>query len=232
MSSSKKRFPVSGDIYDRAREYLRPDRGSRIFPARLRCRGRSGPLIAYALYGRMQMGDRDAAQARKLLAESGCRENLSLENDWLVCWQFCRGTKRFASSRSNSFRGILEKPRLPKRRQRAHFVLLSYQDDDHLILNSDQRADASYSRSARRRPAANDLMPKSVRGLFGESHPGPLVSNTQENVFCSAGVDSTRYFKTTKKSRRYFVGERPWLGNAFARKNRIHRTFRSESTAL
>lgn len=77
----QKQLPVPVTLYDRAQQYLR-DIESRI-PSRYGVDVKRA-LIAYALYVRMQMGDRDTVKARKLLAESQL-ENLSLETiGWLL----------------------------------------------------------------------------------------------------------------------------------------------------
>ncbi len=93
----------------------------------------------------------------------------------------------------------------------AHFVS-SYNDDDHLVLNSDRRADAVVLEALIADQPANDLIPKIVRGLLAHRTQGRW-SSTQENVFVLLALD--RYFKTYEKVTPDFVA-RVWLGNAYA----------------
>ncbi len=164
-------------------------------------------LIAYALYVRAQMGQRDTRQARKLLSELRM-ENLSLETvGWLL----------FVLSGDEASRNEVEQLRLNLRNRvtetagAAHFVS-SYKDEDHLLLNSDRRADAVVLEALIADQPANDLIPKIVRGLLAHRTQGRW-SNTQENVFVLLALD--RYFKTYEKVTPDFVA-RVWLGNAYA----------------
>ena len=100
----------------------------------------------------------------------------------------------------------------------AHFVS-SYKDDDHLLLNSDRRADAVVLEALIADQPANDLIPKIVRGLLGHRTQGRW-SSTQENVFVLLALD--RYFKTYEKVTPDFVA-RVWLGNAYAGEQDIQR---------
>ena len=77
----------------------------------------------------------------------------------------------------------------------AHFVS-SYQDDDHLVLNSDRRADAVVLEALIADQPANDLIPKIVRGLLAGRTQGRW-SSTQDNVFVLLALD--RYFETYEK---------------------------------
>jgi uncharacterized protein YfaS (alpha-2-macroglobulin family) len=93
----------------------------------------------------------------------------------------------------------------------AHFVS-SYRDDDHLLLNSDRRADAIVLEALIADQPANDLIPKIVRGLLDHRKAGRW-DNTQENVFILLALD--RYFNTYEKATPDFVAK-VWLGDAFA----------------
>ncbi len=103
----------------------------------------------------------------------------------------------------------------------AHFVC-SYDDDDHLILNSNHRADAVVLEALIGDQPDNDLIPKIVRGLLDHRTQGRW-SSTQENVFVLLALD--RYFKTYEKVTPDFIAK-VWLGNAFAGE----RAFKGRST--
>ena len=89
-----------------------------------------------------------------------------------------------------------------------HILFRSYNDDDHLLLNSDRRADAVVLEALIADQPANDLIPKIVRGLLAHRTQGRW-SSTQENVFVLLALD--RYFKTYEKVTPDFVA-RVWLG--------------------
>jgi alpha-2-macroglobulin len=200
----QKRFPVPVILYDRAQKYLR-DIESHI-PAYYTADAKRA-LSAYALYVRMQMGDRDPAKARKLLAESELA-SLSLETiGWLLAVLSDDEASRAEVER---LRNNL-KNRVSETASTAHFVC-SYKDDDHLILNSDRRADAVILEALIGDQPANDLIPKLVRGLLDNRTEGRW-SNTQENVFVLLALD--RYFKTYEKVTPDFI-VKVWLGDAFA----------------
>jgi len=200
----QKRFPILQSTFDRAQKYLR-DIESHI-PARYSAETKRA-LIAYALYVRMQMGDRDTAKARKLLAESQV-ENLSLETiGWLLA---VLSGDEASRAQVEQLRSNL-KNRVTETASTAHFVC-SYKDDDHLILNSDRRADAVVLEALIRDQPGNDLIPKIVRGLLDHRTEGRW-SNTQENVFVLLALD--RYFKTYEKVTPDFI-VKVWLGDAFA----------------
>ena len=162
---------------------------------------------AYALYVRAQMGERDTSKARRLLSAQPL-ENLSLESiGWLL----------YVLSGDEASRNDIERlrrnlqNRVTETAGTAHFVS-SYKDDDHLLLNSDRRADAVVLEALIAEQPANDLIPKIVRGLLAHRTQGRW-SSTQENVFVLLALD--RYFKTYEKVTPDFVA-RVWLGNAYA----------------
>jgi alpha-2-macroglobulin len=199
----QKGFPVPTSMYDKAREYLRA--------IEVRTPSRYGvdakrALTAYALYVRAQMGDRDTAKARKFLSELRI-ENLSPETmGWLLPVMSGDAASR---NEVEALRRNL-KNRVAETAATAHFVS-SYDDDDHLILNSDRRADAVLLEALIADQPASDLIPKIVRGLLANRTQGRW-SNTQENVFVLLALD--RYFKTYEKVTPDFVA-RVWLGNAY-----------------
>ena len=200
----QKGYPVSVTMYDRSLEYLRRIE-SRI-PSRYGVDAKRA-LMAYALYVRTQMGDRDTSRARKLL--SGLRlENLSLETiGWLLSVLSGDGSSR---QQVDGLRRNL-KNRVAETASTAHFDC-SYQDDDHLLLNSDRRADAVVLEALIADQPTNDLIPKIVRGLLANRKQGRW-SSTQENVFVLLALD--RYFQTYEKVTPDFIA-RVWLGKAYA----------------
>ncbi|HKY45351.1 MAG TPA: alpha-2-macroglobulin family protein [Pyrinomonadaceae bacterium] len=200
----QKGFAVPEKMYERSLDYVR-NIEFRI-PSRYGVDAKRA-LMAYALYVRAQMGERDTRGARKLLSTLRM-ENLSLETiGWLL----------FVLSGDEASRNEVERLRLNLRNRvtetagTAHFVS-SYKDDDHLLLNSDRRADAVVLEALIADQPANDLIPKIVRGLLGHRTQGRW-SSTQENVFVLLALD--RYFKTYEKVTPDFVA-RVWLGNAYA----------------
>ena len=200
----QKGFTVPATMFDRSVLYARniefripPDYGVDAKRA----------LIAYALYVRAQMGDRDTKEARKFLSNLMI-ENLSLETiGWLLS----------VLSGDEASRNEVERLRLNLQHRvtetaaTAHFVC-SYRDNDHLLLNSDRRADAVILEALIADQPTNDLIPKIVRGLLADRTQGRW-SSTQENIFILLALD--RYFKTYEKVTPDFVA-RVWLGNAYA----------------
>lgn len=164
-------------------------------------------LRAYALYVQAQMGERDTREARKFLSTVRL-ENLSLETiGWLL--SVLSGDE---ASRNEVKRLRLNlQNRVSETAATAHFIS-SYQDDDHLVLNSDRRADAVVLEALIADQPTNDLIPKIVRGLLAGRTQGRW-SSTQDNVFVLLALD--RYFKTYEKVTPDFVA-RVWLGNTYA----------------
>ncbi|HKR21691.1 MAG TPA: alpha-2-macroglobulin family protein [Pyrinomonadaceae bacterium] len=199
-----KGFPVPLAMRERSLGYLR-NIESRI-PSRYGRDARRA-LIAYALYVEAQMGERDTRKARKLM--SGVRvEELSLETiGWLL---YVLSGDEGSRQEVDALRQNL-KNRVAETAGTAHFVT-SYTDDDHLVLNSDRRADAVVLDALIADQPANDLIPKIVRGLLAHRVQGRW-SNTQDNVFVLLALE--RYFKTYEKVTPDFVA-RVWLGNAYA----------------
>ena len=77
----QKKFEVPNEMFDHSRKYLREIESH--IPSIYSIDTRRA-IIAYALYVRMQMDDRDAAGARKLIAEAGL-DHLSMESvGWLL----------------------------------------------------------------------------------------------------------------------------------------------------
>lgn len=202
--AKQKGFTVPQTMYERSRDYLR-NIEFRI-PSDYGLDAKRG-LIAYALYARAQMGDRDLKETRKFMS-SVRLENLSLESiGWLLAVLTGDDDSRVeVEALRNNLRN-----RVTETAGTAHFIS-SYHDNDHLLLNSARRADAVVLEALITDQPANDLIPKIVRGLLAHRTQGRW-SSTQENVFVLLALD--RYFKTYEKVTPDFVA-RVWLGNAYA----------------
>jgi uncharacterized protein YfaS (alpha-2-macroglobulin family) len=197
-------FAVPDDMYRRSLEYAR--RLESRVPSNYGLDARRA-LTGYALYVRAQMGERDTGRARKFISELQV-ENLSLETiGWLL---FVLSGDEASRNQVEVLRHNLQN-RVTETAVTAHFVC-SYKDDDHLLLNSDRRADAVVLEALIGDQPTNDLIPKIVRGLLARRTQGRW-SSTQENVFVLLALD--RYFKTYEKITPDFVA-RVWLGNAYA----------------
>jgi uncharacterized protein YfaS (alpha-2-macroglobulin family) len=202
--AKRKDFDVPAQMLVKSQNYLRAIESH--IPSRYGADTRRA-LIAYALYVRAQMGDRDTARARKLIAESGL-ENLSLES---VGWLLSVLTGDAASqTQVTAIRRLLSN-RATETAATAHFAC-SYSDGDYLLLNSDRRADGVILEALIADQPNNDLILKIVRGLLDHRTRGRW-GNTQENVFILLALD--RYFNTYERVTPDFVA-RVWLGAAYA----------------
>ena len=212
--AKEKNFPVPQEMLDKSRGYLREI--ERHIPASYSIESRRA-IIAYALYVRNRMGDRDAARARKLIIEAGI-EKLSLEAlGWLLpvlSKDPASRTEVWAIHRH--FRN-----RATETAATAHFVT-SYSDGEYVLLHSERRADGVILEALINDQPQNDLIPKIVRGLLAHRKQGRW-GNTQENVFILLALD--RYFNVYEKATPDFVAK-AWLGDAFAGQQQ----FRGRST--
>jgi alpha-2-macroglobulin len=165
-------------------------------------------LIAYSLYVRSRMNDRDTGKARRLISDAGSVEKLPLEAlGWLL---------PVLSGNANSQAEIVAIRRhLVNRAEEtaaaAHFTT-QYKDGAHLLLASDRRADAIILEALIGDDPKSDLIPKIVRGLLAHRKAGRWES-TQENAFVLLALD--RYFAVYEKVTPDFVA-RAWLGDAYA----------------
>ncbi len=162
-------------------------------------------LIAYSLYVRNRMGERDAAKARSLIDQAGGVEKLPLEAlGWMM---------PVLSGDANSLAAIRRhlNNRAEETAGAAHFTT-SYSDGAQVLLHSDRRADGIILESLIGDSPNSDLIPKIVRGLLGHRKAGRW-ENTQENCFVLLALD--RYFQVYEKATPDFVA-RAWLGDAFA----------------
>jgi hypothetical protein len=202
--AKEKGYDVPQQMLDRSKAYLRSIE-SRI-PASYG-RDARNTLIAYALYTRARMGDRDAARARRLIGENGL-DKLQLEAvGWLLpvlsgdaaSAAEVAAIRRHLSNRAEETAGA------------AHFTT-SYGDDDYLLLRSDRRADGVILEALIVDQPESDLIAKVARGLLAHRTRGHW-GNTQENAFVLLALD--RYFRTYEKATPDFVA-RAWLGDAYA----------------
>jgi uncharacterized protein YfaS (alpha-2-macroglobulin family) len=180
-------------------------------------------ISAYALYVRGMIGDRDAAKAKKLLAEATIEKMPFEALGWVLSvLADDAGSKTEVAA---IMRHLLN--RTTETAAAANFVT-DYHDGAWLIMASNRRADGvllesmirvrgdsgrgSAAADAALTEAANDLIPKLVRGLLDHRTKGAW-SNTQENVFILLALD--KYFNAFEKVTPDFV-TRVWLGNAYA----------------
>jgi len=212
--AKQKNFDVPKEMFDKSQKYLREIESH--IPSYYGVDARRA-INAYALYVRAQMGDRDAARARKLIAEAGL-DKLSLEAvGWLLS---VLSSDANSASEVAAIRRLLNN-RVTETAGTAHFVS-SYGDSDYLILNSNRRADGVILEALIGDQPKSDLVPKIVRGLLAHRTRGRW-ENTQENVFILLALD--RYFNSYEKVTPNFVA-RAWLGERFAGEQQ----FRGRST--
>ncbi|HEX8710100.1 MAG TPA: alpha-2-macroglobulin family protein, partial [Pyrinomonadaceae bacterium] len=211
----EKNFDVPAGMLEKSRRYLREIEGH--IPHIYGIDARRA-LVSYALYVRNRMGERDAAKARKLIAEAGL-EKLSLESvGWLLS---VLSNDPGSKAEVAAIRRHLNN-RATETAATAHFAS-SYSDGDYLLLNSDRRADGVILEALIGDQPTSDLIPKIVRGLLGHRRQGRW-ENTQENVFILLALD--RYFGVYEKATPDFVA-RAWLGESYAGQQE----FRGRSTA-
>jgi alpha-2-macroglobulin len=202
--AKQEKFDVPKTTFDKSQQYLREIESH--VPSHYSVDARRA-IIAYALYVRAQMGDRDVARTRNLIAEAGL-EKLSIESiGWLLS---VLANDPASVNEVAAIRHLLNN-RVTETAGTAHFVC-SYNDSDYLLLNSDRRADGVILEALIRDQPTSDLIPKIVRGLLAHRTHGRW-ENTQENVFILLALD--RYFKTFEKVTPGFVA-RAWLGERFA----------------
>jgi len=200
----EKGFDVPKEMLERSHDYLR--NVEQHIPSYYGIEARRA-LVAYALYVRNRLGDRDTARARRLIGEAGLN-GLSLEAvGWLltVLSGDANSTTEVAAIRRHLNNRATEEAAT------AHFVT-SYKDSDYLLLRSDRRADAVILEALINDQPANDLIPKLVRGLLGHRQAGRW-ENTQENSFVLLALD--KYFAVYEKTTPNFTA-RAWLGSAYA----------------
>jgi uncharacterized protein YfaS (alpha-2-macroglobulin family) len=202
--AKEKGFDVPDEMLKRSKTYL--SEIERRIPSSYGQDARN-TLVAYALYVRNRMGDRDVAKARTMIAPPAL-ENLSLEAvGWLLP---VLSGDRASSTHIAAIRRHLNN-RVEETAGSAHFTT-SYRDADYLLLRSDRRADGVILEALIGDEPQNELIPKIVRGLLAHRKKGHW-GNTQENAFVLLALD--RYFATYEKATPNFVA-RAWLGERFA----------------
>lgn len=164
-------------------------------------------LVAYSLYVRNLMGDRDATKARALISEAGLG-SLSIESQgWLL--SVLSGDKASAAETSAILKNLNN--RAEETAGAASFTD-SYADGEHLLLHSNRRTDAVILDALITTQPGSDLIPKVVRGLLAHRVAGHW-NNTQENSFVLLALD--HYFQVYEKATPDFVA-RAWLGEGYA----------------
>ena len=184
-------------------------------------------VSAYALYVRDLMGDKDIPKSRALLAEilaaerspskPATRSDLPFEAvGWLL--SVLAADPGSAADVDAVVRILLN--RTAETASTANFVT-SYSDGQWLVMHSNRRADGVLLESlikvrearkgAESSAAADDLVPKLVRGLLAHRSKGHWGS-TQENVFILLALE--KYFQAYEKATPQFVA-RLWLGNSY-----------------
>jgi uncharacterized protein YfaS (alpha-2-macroglobulin family) len=200
-----KGFEVPAVTIERAKPYLR-DIESHIpsfYPVDVR---RS--IVAYSLYVRNRLGDRDTAKARRLIAEAGSVEKLPFE---AVAWIYPVLTGDAGSTAELAAIRKLVDNKVEETAAAAHFVT-GYADGSYLLLHSDRRVDALFLEALIGDQPKNDVIPKLVEGLLGHRKAGHW-ENTQESAWVLLALD--RYFETYEKVTPDFVA-RVWLGDQYA----------------
>ncbi len=164
-------------------------------------------LIAYALYVRKRMGDKDTARALKLIRRAGLNQ-LSMEAvGWLL--GAITGEASAKATIAKIHRHLDN--RVSETAGAAHWTT-SYKDGAHLILHSNRRADGVILESLIDDKPSSDLIAKVVRGLLAHRVRGRW-GNTQENAFVLLAMD--RYFREFEKVTPNFVAK-IWLGDQMA----------------
>ena len=164
-------------------------------------------ISAYALYVRDLMGDKDAAKAKKLLAEATIQKMPFEALGWIL--SVLADDKNSTAEVQTIVRFLMN--RTTETAATANFVT-DYGDAQWLIMYSNRRADGVLLEALIKADPTNDLIPKLVRGLLDHRTKGAW-SNTQENVFILLALD--KYFNAFEKVTPDFV-TRIWLGNVYA----------------
>ena len=175
-------------------------------------------IIAYALYVRGVMGQKDPAGARALMARAGSLDELSFET---LGWLLGVMTGDAASSAQLAQLRRYLGNRVTETAGAAHYAR-DFDDGAYLIMHSDRRADGIILEGLIKDSPKSDLIPKLVKGLMAQRKRGRW-SNTQENAFILLALDL--YFATYEKQTPDFVA-RVWLGDTFAGQH----TFKGRTT--
>lgn len=205
VRAQSKDFAVPAEMLKSSQNYLRQIDGK--IPGDYSPEAKRA-IKAYALYVRALMKDPDANGARKLIADAGGVEKLSLESlGWLLS---VLSNDAASKLQVELIRRHLNN-RVTETAGAAHFAD-NYSDGAYTILHSDRRADGVVLDALIGDQPQSDLIPKLVRGLLDNRRRGRW-DNTQENVFILLALD--RYFSTYESATPDFVA-RVWLGNGYA----------------
>jgi hypothetical protein len=203
--AKQKGYTVPANTIERALPYLREI--ERHIPSEW------GPdvrraLVAYSLYVRLKLGERDAAKARALIAEVGTPKKLGMET---VAWIYpvLSGDQASASQLEEVRRHVANS--VVETAGAAHFTT-AYSDGGYLLLHSDRRVDGLLLEALIGDQPKSDVIPKIVTGLLAHRTAGRWA-NTQESAWVLLALDL--YFRTYEKVTPNFVA-RVWLGQNFA----------------
>jgi uncharacterized protein YfaS (alpha-2-macroglobulin family) len=205
VRAKSKGFVVPEEMLTKSQNYLREI--EKRIPAEYGPESKRA-IQAYALYVRALAKDRDAAKARKLIADAGGVEKLSIES---LGWLLSTMSGDAASTREVDAIRRHFSNRVTETAGAAHFAD-SYSDGAYTMLQSNRRADGVILEALIGDQPQSDLIPKLVRGLLSHRDRGHWA-NTQENVFILLALDS--YFNTYERTTPDFVA-RVWLGNSYA----------------
>ncbi|MEM1349018.1 MAG: hypothetical protein AAGI01_10705, partial [Myxococcota bacterium] len=165
-------------------------------------------IIAYALYVRAQLKDRDPAAARALMRRSKGLDGLPFEaTGWLLT---VMSKDPGSTAEVATIRTYLNN-RVTETAGAAHFAS-SFSDGGHVVMHSDRRADGVLLEAMIADTPKSDLIPKVVKGLMAQRKRGRW-GNTQENAFVLLALD--RYFNTYEKQTPNFIA-RAWIGDTYA----------------
>lgn len=164
-------------------------------------------ISAYALYIRDLMGDKDAAKAKRLLAEATFEKIPFEALGWILS---VLADDKNSAAEVETIKHFLMN-RTTETAAAANFVT-DYGDGGWLIMYSNRRADGVLLEALIKADPNNDLIPKLVRGLLAHRKKGHWGS-TQENVFILLALD--KYFNAFEKVTPDFV-TRIWLGDTYA----------------
>jgi hypothetical protein len=205
VRAQSKDFAVPAEMLNKSQSYLRQIESK--IPRDYSPESKRA-IQAYTLYVRALMKDRDGARARRLIAEAGGVEKLSIESlGWLL--PVLSGDAASLQETQAIIRHLNN--RVTETAGAAHFAD-AYSDGEYTILHSDRRADGVILEALIGIRPESDLIPKLVRGLLSHRKRGRW-SNTQENVFILLALD--RYFNTYERTTPDFVA-RVWLGGGYA----------------
>lgn len=174
-------------------------------------------IRAYALYVRSLAGDRDIAEAKRLMREAKLEDHSFEAIGWLL--GTLTGDKTSASELAE-LRTFLNN-RVTETAAGAHFAT-RFDADAYLVMSSDRAADAIIMEALIDDQPKSDLIPKIVRDLLAHRKRGRWI-NTQDNAFVLLALD--KYFHTYEKQTPDFVA-RAWLGKDYAGEH----TFKGRTT--